>query len=339
MKGALLAAALTVAGLASSSAEAGTLEQVRERGTLRCGTNEGLVGFAAKDANGVWQGFDVSLCRAIAAAVLGDPQAVDFIPLSAQERFAELGAGSIDVLVRNSAWTLSSDTGLGFDFKGVNYFDGQAFMVRRDLGITSAKDLADASVCFQTGTSAQMNLEGFFRVNTISYRAMPVDSDAEGQARYLAGDCDVYTTNASALAATRATFKTPADHVILPEMISKEPLGPVVRHGDNAWGDIVGWTLNAMIAAEELGVTSVNVRELASAPIGNPEIDRLLGTEGNLGAMMGLDRDWAVRVIAAVGNYGEVFERHIGEATPLGLARGLNAQYTQGGLLYALPFR
>ena len=339
MRHAAFVAAMTAAGLASGVAEAATLEEVRERGALRCGTNEGLAGFAAKDTNDEWQGFDVSLCRAIAAAVLGDPQAVEFVPLNAQERFDALGAGRIDVLVRNSAWTFSRDTELQLDFKGVNYYDGQAFMVRRDLGITSAKDIVDQPVCFQIGTTAQMNLEGFFRTNNIEYLPVPVANNAVGQERYLAGDCTVYTTDASALAATRATFKAPGDHIILPEMISKEPLGPVVRHGDNAWGDIVGWTLNAMIAAEELGVTSANVLELASGPTANPEINRLLGTEGELGAMMGLDRDWAVRVIASVGNYGEVFERNIGEATPVGLARGLNAQYTQGGLLYAPPFR
>jgi general L-amino acid transport system substrate-binding protein len=332
-------AALTVAGLSAGLAGAATLDDVRDRGALRCGTNEGLAGFAARDASGVWQGFDVAFCRAIAAAVLGDSMAVEFVPLTAQDRFAALADGTVDVLVRNSAWTFSRDTSLALDFKGVNYYDGQAFLVRRDLGVTSAKDLVDEPVCFQTGTTSQMKLDDFFRVNNITYRPVPVASNAEGQERYLAGECTVYSTDASALAATRATFKTPGDHIILPEIISKEPLGPVVRHGDNAWGDIVGWTLNAMIAAEELGVTSANVTELASAPSASPEVNRLLGTEGDLGAMLGLDRAWAARIIASVGNYGEVFERNIGEATPVGLARGLNALYTQGGLLYTPPFR
>ena len=339
MKTTVFVGALTVAGLAAGVAAATTLDDVKNRGTLRCGSNEGLAGFAAPDANGVWQGFDVALCRAIATAVLGDPQAVEFVPLTSQTRFTALAAGEVDVLVRNSTWTYSRDTDLKLDFLGVNYYDGQGFMVRRDLGVTSAKDLDGATVCIQTGTTTELNLADFFRVNNITYEPVPVATNAEGQQQYLAGACDVYTTDISGLAATRATFEAPGDHIILPEVVSKEPLGPVVRHGDNDWGDIVRWTLNAMIAAEELGITSANVAELASAPTANPEINRLLGTEGELGAMMGLSNDWAAKVIGAVGNYGEVFEKNIGEATPVGLARGLNAQWTQGGLLYAPPFR
>jgi general L-amino acid transport system substrate-binding protein len=339
MKTTVFVGALTVAGLAAGVAAATTLDDVKNRGTLRCGSNEGLAGFAAPDANGVWQGFDVALCRAIATAVLGDPQAVEFVPLTSQTRFTALAAGEVDVLVRNSTWTYSRDTDLKLDFMGVNYYDGQGFMVRRDLGVTSAKDLNEATVCIQTGTTTELNLADFFRVNNITYEPVPVATNAEGQQQYLAGACDVYTTDISGLAATRATFEAPGDHIILPEVVSKEPLGPVVRHGDNEWGDIVRWTLNAMIAAEELGITSANVAELASAPTANPEVNRLLGTEGEMGAMMGLSNDWAAKVIGAVGNYGEVFERNIGEATPVGLARGLNAQWTQGGLLYAPPFR
>jgi general L-amino acid transport system substrate-binding protein len=330
---------VVVSAMTAGIAAAATLDDVRERGTLRCGSNEGLAGFAAPDANGVWQGFDVSLCRAIATAVLGDPQAVEFVPLTSQTRFTALAAGEVDVLVRNSTWTYSRDTDLKLDFKGVNYYDGQGFMVSRELGVTSAKDLDGATVCIQTGTTTELNLADFFRVNNISYEPVPVATNAEGQQQYLAGACDVYTTDISGLAATRATFEAPADHVILPEVVSKEPLGPVVRHGDNEWGDIVGWTLNVMIAAEELGITSANVAELAAAPTSNPEVNRILGTEGEFGGMMGLENDWAVKVIGAVGNYGEVFERNIGEATPVGLARGLNAQWTQGGLLYSPPFR
>jgi general L-amino acid transport system substrate-binding protein len=339
MKKTVFVGALTVAGLAAGTVAAATLDDVKNRGTLRCGSNEGLAGFAAPDANGVWQGFDVSLCRAIATAVLGDPQAVEFVPLTSQTRFTALAAGEVDVLVRNSTWTYSRDTDLKLDFLGVNYYDGQGFMVRRDLGVTSAKDLDGATVCIQTGTTTELNLADFFRVNNISYEPVPVATNAEGQQQYLAGACDVYTTDISGLAATRATFEAPGDHIILPEVVSKEPLGPAVRHGDNDWGDIVRWTLNAMIAAEELGITSANVAELAAAPTANPEINRLLGTEGEMGAMMGLPNDWAAKVIGAVGNYGEVFERNIGEATPVGLARGLNAQWTQGGLLYSPPFR
>jgi general L-amino acid transport system substrate-binding protein len=339
MRKSVFLGALTVAGLAAGMSSAATIDDVKARGSLKCGSNEGLAGFAAPDANGVWEGFDVSLCRAIAAAVLGDPQAVEFVPLTSQTRFTALAAGEVDVLVRNSTWTFSRDTDLKLDFVGVNYYDGQGFMVRKDLGVSSAKDLDGATVCIQTGTTTELNLADFFRVNNISYEPVPVATNAEGQQQYLAGACDVYTTDVSGLAATRATFEAPADHIILPEIVSKEPLGPVVRHGDNDWADIVRWTLNAMIAAEEYGVTSANVAELAAAPTANPEINRLLGTEGELGAMVGLDNDWAVRVISAVGNYGEVFERNIGEATPVGLARGLNAQWTEGGLLYSPPFR
>ena len=335
----ILLGALTVAGLAAGAAAAGTMDDVKARGTLKCGSNEGLAGFAAPDANGVWSGFDVSLCRAIAAAVLGDPQAVEFVPLTSQTRFTALAAGEVDVLIRNSTWTYSRDTDLKLDFVGVNYYDGQGFMVPKSLGVSSAKELDGATVCIQTGTTTELNLADFFRVNNITYEPVPVATNAEGQQQYLAGACDVYTTDVSGLAATRATFEAPGDHVILPEVVSKEPLGPVVRHGDNDWGDVVRWTLNLLIAAEELGITSANVTELAAAPTSNPEINRMLGTEGELGAMMGLDKDWGVRVISAVGNYGEVFERNIGEATPVGLARGLNAQWTNGGLLYAPPFR
>jgi len=340
MKKSLLLGTLAATGLVAGAAHAqSTLEQVQTRGTLLCGSNEGLAGFAAPDANGVWSGFDVSLCRAIATAVLNDPQAVQFVPLTSQTRFTALAAGEVDVLVRNSTWTFSRDTDLGLDFKGVNYYDGQGFMVRRDIGVTSATELDGATVCIQTGTTTELNLADFFRVNGISYEPVPVATNAEGQQQYLAGACDVYTTDVSGLAATRATFENQADHIILPEIVSKEPLGPVVRHGDNQWGDIVGWTLNALIAAEEYGVTSGNVMELAASPTANPEINRLLGTEGELGAMIGLSRDWAVNVIAAVGNYGEVFEQNIGVNTPVGLERGLNAQWTEGGLLYSPPFR
>jgi len=331
-----LAVAGMVAGVASAQT---TMEQVQARGTLQCGSNEGLSGFAAPDANGVWSGFDVSLCRAIAVAVLGDAQAVSFVPLTSQTRFTALAAGEVDVLIRNSTWTFSRDTDLALDFMGVNYYDGQGFMVPRALGVSSAMELDGATVCIQTGTTTELNLADFFRLNNMSYEPVPVATNAEGQQQYLAGACDVYTTDVSGLASTRATFEDASAHIILPEIVSKEPLGPVVRHGDNEWGDIVRWTLNALIAAEEYGVTSANVMELASAPTANPEINRLLGTEGELGAMIGLPNDWAVNVLAAVGNYGEIYEGNIGENTPVGLARGLNAQWTEGGLLYSPPFR
>ena len=331
--------ALTVAGLAAGASAAATLDDVKARGKLNCGVTTGLVGFAAPDANGVWEGFDVAVCRAVAAAVLGDPQAVEFVPTTGKTRFTALASGEVDMLARNTTWTFSRDTDLKFDFVGVNYYDGQGFMVPKALGVSSAKELEGATVCIQTGTTTELNLADFFRKNNMNYEPVPIETNAEAQQQYLAGACDVYTTDASGLAATRAAFEKPGDHVILPEIISKEPLGPLVRHGDNEWGDIVRWTLNALISAEELGVTSANVKELGAAPGNSPEINRLLGTEGNLGEMIGLDADWAERAIAAVGNYGEVFEKNIGENTPIGLARGLNAQWTDGGILYSPPFR
>ena len=335
----VLFSAAAIAGLSAGMASAATLDDVKNRGSLNCGVNTGLAGFAAPDANGNWEGFDVAFCRAVATAVFGDATAVEFAPLTPQTRFTALASGEVDMLSRNTTWTLTRDADLKFEFAGVNYYDGQGFMVPAGLGVTSARDLDGATVCIQTGTTTELNLADFFRSNNMEYEPVPIETNAEAQQQYLAGACDVYTTDASGLAATRATFENPGDHVILPEIISKEPLGPLVRHGDNEWGDIVRWTLNALVAAEEYGVTSANVDELASQGTDNPEINRLLGTEGNLGEMLGLDADWAARTIKAVGNYGEIFERNIGETTPIGLSRGLNAQWTNGGLLYAPPFR
>ncbi len=338
MNKSMIFGALTVAGLAAGAAGAATLDDVKARGKLNCGVTTGLIGFAAPDANGEWKGFDVAVCRAVAAAVLGDATAVEFVPTTGKTRFTALASGEIDVLARNTTWTFSRDVDLKFDFIGVNYYDGQGFMVPKALGVSSAKDLDGATVCIQTGTTTELNLADFFRVNNISYEPVPIETNAEAQQQYLAGACDVYTTDASGLAATRAAFENPGDHVLLPEIVSKEPLGPLVRHGDSEWGDVVRWTLNALIAAEELGVSSANVGEMASST-NNPEIARLLGTEGELGAMLGLDADWAKRAIETQGNYGEIFATNIGEDTPIGLARGLNAQWTDGGLLYSPPFR
>ena len=339
MKNTLFFGALTVAGLAAGAAAAGTLDDVKARGKLNCGVTTGLVGFAAPDANGNWEGFDVAVCRAVAAAVLGDPAAVEFVPTTGKTRFTALASGEIDMLARNTTWTFSRDVDLKFTFVGVNYYDGQGFMAPKELGVASAKDLDGATVCIQTGTTTELNLADFFRSNNISYEPVPIETNAEAQQQYLAGACDVFTTDASGLAATRATFENPGDHVLLPEIVSKEPLGPLVRHGDNNWGDVVRWTLNALITAEELGVTSANVGEMSMEAGNNPEINRLLGTEGTLGEMLGLDADWAKKAIAANGNYGEIFEKNIGENTPIGLARGLNAQWTNGGLIYSPPFR
>jgi general L-amino acid transport system substrate-binding protein len=338
MRKSLFFGALTVAGVAAGAAAAGTLDDVKARGKLNCGVSTGLAGFSAPDANGEWMGFDVAVCRAVAAAVLNDATAVEFVPTTGKTRFTALASGEIDLLARNTTWTFSRDVDLKFEFVGVNYYDGQGFLVPKELGVNSAKELDGATVCIQTGTTTELNLADFFRVNNISYEPVPVETNAEGQQQYLAGACDTYTTDASGLAATRASFENPSAHAILPEIISKEPLGPLVRHGDNDWGDVVRWTLNALIAAEELNVTSANINEL-SAGTDNPEINRLLGSEGTLGEMLGLDAEWAKRAIQAGGNYGEIFAKNIGESTPIGLARGLNAQWTDGGLLYAPPFR
>ena len=341
MKTKLLTLALGAAAVAtvSTGASAATLDDVKAKGFMQCGVSTGVPGFAFTDANGDWQGFDPAMCRAVAAAIFGDATAVKFTPTTGKTRFTALASGEIDMLARNTTWTFSRDVDLKFEFVGINYYDGQGFMVPRELGVSSAKELDGATVCIQTGTTTELNLADFFRTNNISYEPVPIETNAEAQQQYLAGACDVYTTDASGLAATRASFESPADHVLLPEIISKEPLGPLVRHGDNDWGDVVRWTLNALITAEELGVTSANVKDMAAAPTDNPEVNRLLGTEGELGAMLGLEADWAANAIAAGGNFGELFEKNIGENTPIGLARGLNALWTEGGLIYSPPFR
>lgn len=323
---------------AAMAAEGDTLAQVKQRGELICGVNTGLVGFAAPDANGNWAGFDVAFCKAVAAAVLGDASKVKYVPTTGQTRFTALASGEVDLLARNSTWTYLRDTDLKLDFIGVNYYDGQGFMVRKDLGVTSAKELDGATICIQTGTTTELNLADYFKANNMTYQPVAIDSNAEGEQQYMAGACDAYTTDASGLAATRAAFADPENHIILPEIISKEPLGPAVRHGDSNWADIARWTLYALLAAEEFGVTSANIEELSKSSE-NPEVQRLLGTTDDLGPKMGLDKDWAKRAIAASGNYGEIFAATIGEQTPIGLARGLNAQWTQGGLMYAMPFR
>ncbi len=332
----LAASALTVASAAGASA--GTLDDVRAKGFIQCGVSTGVPGFAFTDDAGNWQGFDPAVCQGVAAAVFGDASKVKYTPTTGKTRFTALASGEIDMLARNTTWTFSRDVDLGFTFVGVNYYDGQGFMVPKALGVTSAKQLDGASVCIQTGTTTELNLADFFRLNNMKYEPVPIETNEEARTNYLAGRCDVYTTDASGLAATRAAFENPSDHVVLPEIISKEPLGPLVRHGDDQWGDVVRWTLNAMINAEEYGVTSANVDDLAKGS-DNPEVNRLLGTEGDLGGMLGLDKKWAYNVIKQVGNYGEVYEKFIGANTPIGLERGINAQYKDGGILYAPPMR
>jgi len=320
------------------SAQAGTLEDVKKRGHLQCGINTGLAGFAFTDDKGNWKGFDVAYCRALAAAVLGSSDKVKFTSLTGKTRFPALASGEIDVLSRNTTWTFSRDVDLGFTFLGVSYYDGQGFIGRKSLGIKSAKELNGASVCIQTGTTTEMNLADFFRTNKMKYEPVPIETNAEARAAYIAERCDVYTTDASGLAATRSTFKDADKHMVFPEIVSKEPLGPLVRQGDDKWADIARWTLNVLIVAEELGVTKANVAAKAKGTK-NPEINRMLGSEGSMGKMLGLDAQWAVRAIAAGGNYAEIFERYLGKSTPLDLARGLNALYKNGGILYAPPIR
>ena len=335
----LLASAAAVASVALiGAANADTLSDVQARGTLNCGVTTGLAGFAAPDDQGNWTGLDVDMCKAVAAAVLGDPSKVKYVPTNAKERFTALQSGEVDLLARNTTWTFSRDTDLGFDFAGVNYYDGQGFMVRKSLNVKSALELNGASVCVQTGTTTELNLGDYFRANNMELKPVVFEKNEEARQAYDEGRCDAYTTDASGLAAERSVLAQPGDHIILPEIISKEPLGPLVRHGDNRWGDIVRWSLNAMIIAEEFGVTQANLDE-QKASSQNPEVRRLLGVEGEMGKMTGLSNDWAYNIIKAVGNYGESFERNVGLKTPLQLARGLNDLWSRGGLLYAPPIR
>ena len=315
-----------------------TVNAVMERGALRCGVNTGLAGFSNPDSEGNWEGLDVDVCRAIAAAMLGDPDAVEFTPLTAQQRFTALQSGEVDVLSRNTTWTLTRDTSLGLNFAPVTFYDGQGFMVPADLGVTSALELSGATVCVQPGTTTELNLADYFRANEMEFEPVVIEQIDEVNAAFFAGRCDVYTTDASGLASIRATVApNPADYIILPEIISKEPLGPVVRHGDDQFFDIVKWTVYALIEAEELGVTSENLEEMMGSS--NPSVQRLLGVTPGMGEALGLSESWAHDAIAAVGNYGEIFERNVGVNTPLGLERGINDLWTRGGLMYAMPIR
>jgi general L-amino acid transport system substrate-binding protein len=328
--------------LVEAAAEAGgrTLRRVRARGVLNCGVNEGLVGFADPDARGVWRGFDADFCRAVAAAVLGDPERVRFVPVSSAERFAAVKAGRIDLLARNTTVTFQRDAELGLDYGGVSYYDGQGFMVRRSLVLTSATELGSARVCVQAASTTQMNLADYFRARGLEYEAVVLPNDEAVRAAYGREECDAYTADISTLASARALLSDPNAHVILADVISKEPLGPAVRQGDARWTDIVRWTLNVMVLAEELGVTSRNVDTLRQTST-DPEVRRLLGLEGGFGRMLGLNDDWAYQIVKRVGNYGEVFERNVGQDSPLELERGLNALWNAQapGLMYAPPMR
>lgn len=322
---------------AAQSASAQTLKTVKDRGILNCGSNGTLAGFGLPDAQGKWTGLDVDVCRAVAAAIFNDANKVKFVPLSAKDRFTALQSGEVDVLMRNTTWTSSRDTSLGLNFAGVDYYDGQGFMVRKTLKVKSALELGDASVCVQQGTTTELNLADFFRANNMKLKTVTFATANEAIKAYDAGRCDAYTTDASGLYAERLRLANANDHIVLPEVISKEPLGPVVRHGDDQWFDIVKWVLFAMINAEELNVTTKNIDEMTKSA--NPEIKRFVGSEGNYGEQLGLTKDWAVHIIKLVGNYGEVFERNVGSGSPLKIDRGLNKLWNKGGIQYAPPIR
>jgi general L-amino acid transport system substrate-binding protein len=325
------------AGLSAQAASAQTLKTVKDRGMLSCGVSQGLPGFSSPDDKGNWTGLDVDVCRAIAAAIFGDASKVKYVPLSAKDRFTALQSGEIDVLSRNTTWTLSRDTSLGANFTGVTYYDGQGFLVKKSLKVNSALELNSASVCVQTGTTTEQNLADYFKGNNMKYEVIAFGTADETVKAYESGRCDVFTSDVSQLYAERLKLANPADHVVLPEVISKEPLGPMVRHGDDQWFDIVKWTLFAMIDAEELGVTQKNGDEVAKSD--KPELKRAFGTDGNLGEQLGLTKDWMSRIVKAVGNYGESFDRNVGAGSKLGIARGLNNLWNKGGIQYAPPIR
>ncbi len=323
--------------MAGQAQAATTLENIKSRGHVQCGVSQGLAGFSNPDDKGNWTGLDVELCQAVAAAVFGDSSAVKFSPLSAKERFTAISSGEVDILSRNTTWTMTRDTQLGLNFAGVNYYDGQGMMVPTDLGVTSATELDGAAVCTNTGTTTELNITDYFRANGMSFELVAFEKADEVVQAYDAGRCDVYTTDRSGLAAQRLRMTDPNAHTVLPEIISKEPLGPVVRQGDDQWFNIVKWTHNAMVNAEELGVTSANAAEMTKSD--NPSIKRLLGTEGEFGSELGLSNDWALNIISQVGNYGESYDRNVGPDTALKLDRGTNALWTDGGLMYAPPVR
>jgi general L-amino acid transport system substrate-binding protein len=327
----------TVLAFGMQAAGAQTLKAVKDRGQLVCGANGSLAGFGIPDPQGNWTGFDVDFCRAIAAAIFNDPTKVKFVPLTAANRFTALQSGEIDVLARNTTWTMSRDTSLGIDFAAVNYYDGQGFMVRKVLKVSSALELNDASVCVQQGTTTELNLADYFRTNHMSLKTVTFATVDEALKAYDSGRCDAYTTDSSGLYGSRVLLADPGANIVLPEIISKEPLSPAVRQGDDAWEDVVRWTHHAMLDAEELGVNKNNVDDQKNST--NPEIRRLLGLEGQFGDALGLTNDWAYRIIKAEGNYGESFERNVGQGSPLKIARGLNALWTKGGLQYGLPVR
>lgn len=334
---ALAATALTFAIIVGST-QASTLEEVQKRGVLNCGVSTGLPGFAVADEKGAWTGLDIDGCKAVASAVLSDATKIKYVPLNAKERFTALQSGEIDVLVRGTTWTLTRDSSLGLNFAGVNYYDGQGFMVSKNLGVKSALELDGAAVCIQSGTTSEMNLADYFKEHKMTYKAITYDTHEATRQAFDEGRCDVLTSDQSQLYGLRTELVKKKDAVVLPEVISKEPLGPVVRQGDDGWFNIVKWTFNVMIEAEELGVTSANI-DAMKADSKAPAVRRLVGLEGIKGKGLGLNDDWAYQIIKQVGNYGEVFERNVGIETPLKISRGLNALWSKGGIMYAPPLR
>ncbi len=334
---ATVVAASSAFAATSASAADSTLDKVLAAGVLSCGVSTGLPGFSNPNAKGEWEGIDVEYCQAVAAAVLGDKTKVKFVPLTAKERFTALQSGEIDILSRNTTWTLQRDTALGLNFAGVNYYDGQGFMVKKDLGVKSAKELDGASICIQSGTTTELNLADYFRANGISYKPVVFDTSTQTAAGFDAGRCDVLTTDQSGLYALRLNLADPNSAVVLPEIISKEPLGPVVRQDDDKWFNVAKWTLNAMINAEEYGITSANADEMLKSE--NPEVKRILGVDGPKGSGLGIRDDWGYQIVKQVGNYGESFERTVGKGSPLQISRGANALWNAGGFMYAPPIR
>lgn len=330
-------AVLLAGSLAAHAAGGPTLQQVKQKGFIQCGVAEGLAGFAVPDAQGTWTGIDVDFCRALAAAIFDDPNAVRFSPTTATERFTVLQSGGVDLLSRNTTITMQRDVALGLSFASPIYYDGQGVMVKRAAGVASLKEMDGATICTQTGTTTELNIADFFRTNGLQYQLLAFEKEAQAVEAYDQGRCDAYTTDQSGLYAQRLKLSNFEDHLILPEVISKEPLAPVTRHGDDNWSDIVRWTLYALLNAEELGVTQANVAEMLAAE--NPEIRRLLGVEGSFGESLGLTNDWVVRIVRHSGNYGEMFERNVGMGSPLKIERGLNRLWSQGGLQYAPPVR
>jgi general L-amino acid transport system substrate-binding protein len=328
---------ILVVAISAQAAAARTLDDVKARGVLRCGVNTGLAGFAAPDDTGQWRGIDADFCRAVAAAIFGSGDRVKFVPLNAKERFTALQSGEVDLLSRNTTWTMSRDTSLGLTFTGVMYYDGQGFMVHKSLGLAKVDQLAGASICVQTGTTNEQNLADYFTTRNLSYRPVVFERLDEARSAYISGRCDSFTTDTSQLISERTRLPNPDDSVIIPELISREPLGPAVRQGDDQWAGIVRWTHLAMLNAEADGVTQKNVEEMLSSP--NPEIRRLLGLEGGFGAGLGLSNDWAFAILKAVGNYGESFERNLGSGSRLNIPRGMNALWKDGGLHYPPPIR